>query len=185
MIWQDLVKNALLGVENSSFTEPTLEGLAQLGVDTTREAPLLLADGAALLAQMRRAGFLLKDFEGEMPMPGAATNANSTSLKTAYHLNLMLSPQIAVLPEFLYLLKKSGKKLPTSEIPALMRLPDLPQYWQQIEPLLGETGRWLLRQHPPWSAHLQDPSSSIGRREHAPSGLRSSSSGETNHRFCS
>ncbi len=158
MLWEDLVKNALLGIENSSFTEPTLEGLAQLGVDTTREAPLLLADGAALLAQMRRAGFLLKDFEGEMPMPGAASNVNATSLKTAHHLSLMLTgPQMSVLPEFLFLLKKSGKKLPTSEIPALMRLPDLSQFWPQIEPLLGEAGRWLLGQHPTWSAHLQDP----------------------------
>ena len=158
MLWQDLVKNALLGIENTSFAQPSLDKLAQLGVDTAREAPLLLADGAALLAQMRRAGFLLHDFEGEMPMPGAATNANSASLKIAHLLSLMLTgPHMAVLPEFLYLLKKSGKKLPTSEIPALMTLPDLPKLWPQIEPLLDEAGRWLLGQHPTWSAHLQDP----------------------------
>jgi len=161
MLWQDLVKNALLGVENSSFNQPTLDGLAELGVDTNREAPLLLGDGAALMAQLRRAGFLLHDFSGEMPTPQSEISANPTSLKTAHHLSLILAgPQLLVLPEFLVLLKKTGKHLPTSEIPALMKLPDLPQLWPQVEPLLDEPGRWLLRQHPVWSAYLIDPKQS-------------------------
>ncbi len=156
MPWKDLVKNALLGVENSRFDETTLTKLQQLGVDTTCEAPQLLANGAALLAQMRKAGFLLKNFEGEMPASAAITASNP---KLTHLLNLIVvGPHAPVLPEHLFLLKKHGKSLPTAALPALMKLPELPTIWPQIEPLFSESGLWLLRQHPDWSARLQHPS---------------------------
>lgn len=158
MPWKDLVKSALLGVENSSFQEATLNELAELGLDTAAESPEIVANGAALLTQMRKAGFRLKDYEGEMPKMVQQSGSNYSTLKTAHHLSLILTGSHApVLPEFLFLLKKYGKHLPTAELPAMMRLPEIAQLWHQVEPLLGESGIWLLRQHPEWSLRLQDP----------------------------
>ncbi len=159
MPWNDLVKNALLGVENSSFKVTTLDSLAMLEVNTTAEAPRLLAEGVALLTQMRKAGFLLQDFDGEIPSLVASNTNTAPSLKISNILNLILSgPQRAVLAEFLFLLKRYGKTLPTAEVPSLMALPEVSKIWPQIAPLLGEAGRWLLSQHPEWSLRLQDPS---------------------------
>ncbi|MCF8244395.1 MAG: DUF5691 domain-containing protein [Saprospiraceae bacterium] len=159
MPWNDLVKNALLGVENSSFKEAALDKLTQLGVSTSAEASLILADGVALLTQMRKAGFLLHDFEGEIPSIAPSNTRTDPSLKIGNILSLILSgPQRTVLAEFLFLLKKHGKTLPTAEVPSLMALPEINKIWPQIEPLLGEAGQWLLSQHPEWSLRLQDPS---------------------------
>ncbi len=158
MPWKDLVKSALLGVENSSFQEATLNELAELGLDTAAESPEIVANGAALLTQMRKAGFRLKAYEGEMPKMVHQLGSNTTTLKTAHHLSLILTGAHApVLPEFLFLLKKYGKHLPTAELPAMMRLPEIAHIWPKVEPLLGESGIWLLRQHPEWSLRLQYP----------------------------
>lgn len=158
MLWRELTKQALLGTENSSFSSNTLDALTGLGLDVNREAPVILADAASLLSQSRRAGFILNKFDGELPKPSASLGHRKVSVKSAHHLHLVLSGQhTAVLPEFLFLLNKTNKELPTSELPALMRMADLPQFWSQIEPLLGASGRWLLGQHPEWSTYLLDP----------------------------
>lgn len=158
-MWQDLVKNALLGTENSRFKDSTLDALAELGIDTAQEPSLVLADGAALLAQMRRAGFFLTDFDADLPQLAHISKTKTASFKTATHLHLILTgAHRAVLPEFLALMKAAGVTLPTAEIPALMQQSDLNLLWTQIEPLLEEAGLWLLRQHPDWSQRLQDPS---------------------------
>ncbi|MBI1227320.1 MAG: hypothetical protein GC192_18960 [Bacteroidetes bacterium] len=156
MPWKDLVKNALLGVENSNFKPETISKLEQMGVKTSTEAPRLLADGVAMIAQFRKAGFALKHFEGELPIPSAAQHFNP---KNAHLLHLILSGQHApVLPEYLFLLKKYGKKLPNVELPTLMSLADLQQFWPEIAPLLDDSGYWLLQQHPEWSNWLHEPS---------------------------
>lgn len=155
MPWIDLAKIALLGVENSSFREATLEKLQHLGLKTDGEYSQLLADSVTLVAQMRKAGFVLKNFEAELPVPSEIYASNP---KLDHLLQMIVTgPQAPVLPEFLSLLKKQGKTLPTSALPAMMRLPDLPMIWPEMEHLLGDSGQWLLRQHPRWSARLQDP----------------------------
>ncbi len=158
MHWQKLAKTALLGTENSQIGEATLEALSELGVDTQREAPLVLADGVAMLSQMRKAGFQLADYEGDVHSAKNFENHKWHSLKAANLLHLMLSgPHSDVLPEYLELLKKTKKTLPTAELPTMMLRKDLPLSWRNFEPLLGEDGRWLLRQHPEWSKLLEDP----------------------------
>ncbi len=158
MHWQKLAKIALLGTEHSRLGDATLEALSELGVDTDREAPLVLADGVAMLSQMRKAGFHLADYEGDIPSATNFTGSNAHSPKAVHLLHLMLSgPHADVLPEYLELLKKAKKTLPTAEIPAMMLRKGLPLIWQNFQPMLGEEGRWLLRQHPEWSKLLEDP----------------------------
>ncbi len=156
MLWQKLTKAALLGTENNQLEELTLLRLAALGVDIHQESPLLLANGISLLSQMRKAGFQLVDFQGEMPV--AAAKALSHTPKALHLLHLMLTgPHGDVLPEYLGLLKEAGKTLPASELPALLGQKEVQTTWQEVEPLLGEDGHWLLRQHPEWSKLLEDP----------------------------
>jgi hypothetical protein len=156
MLWQKLTKAALLGTENNQLEEPTLQRLAALGVDTHQESPLLLANGISLLSLMRKAGFQLVDFQGEIPV--AAAKALSHTPKALHLLHLMLTgPHGDVLQEYLGLLKKAGMTLPASELPALMGQREITTTWEEVEPLLGEDGHWLLRQHPEWSKLLEDP----------------------------
>ncbi|MCU0346049.1 MAG: DUF5691 domain-containing protein [Saprospiraceae bacterium] len=160
MHWQTLAKNALLGTENSTIPSATQAWLDSLGLDSAAEPPQLLANAAAMLSQMRKAGFQLADFQGEMPRPTTASSAVSHSIKSVQLLKLMLNgAHFDVLPEYFRLLKKHGKTLPTSEIPALMRLKEPPLTWNQIRPTLGEVGLWLMQQHPEWSKLLEDTTS--------------------------
>ncbi|MCC6723111.1 MAG: hypothetical protein IT258_01280, partial [Saprospiraceae bacterium] len=157
MLWQKLTKAALLGTENSQLDEAYLQKLADLGVDTQREAPLVVADANAMLAQMRKAGFQLLDFQGEMP--DATIVVASPSAKALHLLRLMVrGPHGDVLPEYFDGLRHAKKSLPASELPAMLQQKDLATTWEEVEPLLGEDGRWLLRQHPEWSKLLEKPS---------------------------
>ncbi len=72
MPWQELTKIALLGTEHSTFSEAALQTLQAQGIDVSKEAPLVLAEGAALYAQLRKAGFRLEDFTGQLPQVAAA-----------------------------------------------------------------------------------------------------------------
>lgn len=157
-MWQSLVKIALLGTENSQVEKALAENLAAHGIDTAQEAPLVIANGSAMVGQLKKAGFPIKGFDGTLPSPTKGSSSSASTAKTAHHLHLITSgPHKPVLPEFLEKLSLAGKDIPPSALPNLMRLPDLGQYWQQIEPLLGEQGRWLLALHPSWSERLADP----------------------------
>ncbi len=156
MLWHKLTKAALLGTENSQLEKTALIRLSELGIDTHQEAPVVLANGISMLAQMRKAGFQLSDYKGEMP--SLANKGNAHSPKALRLLHFILSgPHSDVLPEYLLLLKVNDKALPASELPALLAKKDLPSTWPQVAPLIGEDGRWLLRQHPEWSSLLEDP----------------------------
>ncbi|MBI5916425.1 MAG: hypothetical protein HY842_13695 [Bacteroidetes bacterium] len=158
MLWQELQKIALLGTENSSFSERMLDALDQHGINVQQETPVLLAEAAALLAQLRKAGFPLAVFDGELPTAPEASAEKVCSAKSAHHLHLILGgEQAAVLPEFLHFLTKNQKCLPPEHLPELLHLPDFKNHWLLIEPALGTSGRWLLAQHPDWKKWLADP----------------------------
>jgi uncharacterized protein DUF5691 len=151
MTWEELTKIALLGTEHSSIPEGVLKELSARGIDVEKEAPMVLAESVALFAQMKKAGFLLKDFEGKLPEASESADEKYCSHRSTHHLHLILSGEYeALLPEFLRLLTASGRCLPTEHIPALMSRSDVPTLWPAIEPALGSRGRWLLAQHPDW-----------------------------------
>jgi len=160
MLWKELVKIALLGTEHSSFNELTISKLTDFGIETSKEPSYQLAEAAAMVSQFRKAGFHLQDFQGKLPSPSQSTTGKQTTAKTSQHLRMILAgPQMPVLPEFLYLMKKNGRLLPTAELPALMWLPDIETYWKAIAPLIGEDGHWLLNQNPAWANRLKSAQS--------------------------
>lgn len=157
MSWQELTKIALLGTENSTFSAHTLQSLQAQGIDINKEAPLILAESAALFAQMRKAGFLLENFAGPMPEAAPVSGEKYGSLKTVRHLNLILEGKFtAVLPEFIQHLLESGKVFPAEQLPSLMQHPSVNQYWEMLEQVIGEGGRWLLSQHPEWRKRIEN-----------------------------
>ena len=64
MIWKNLIKTALIGTDRSELSESTLEELKKLGVEIEATPANILLEGATLYAQMRKAGFQPKKWEG-------------------------------------------------------------------------------------------------------------------------
>jgi hypothetical protein len=157
MPWQSLVKTALLGTGHSTLPDETLHDLQAQGIDVSQEAPLVLLQGAALYGQLRKAGFRLENYSGELPKAAEAPSEKDCSIASAHHFYLILSGQYeAVLPEFIFHLLKNGKCLPAEQLPQLLRRTDTRLFWEDIQPTLGSAGRWLLAQHPAWRKLLAD-----------------------------
>ncbi|MCB0520463.1 MAG: hypothetical protein H6577_16865 [Lewinellaceae bacterium] len=156
MPWQELVKTALLGTEHSSLSEQTQQALRVQGIDVSKEAPLALLEGVALYGQMRKAGFQLENYTGELPKAVEPVGEKICSHKSSHHLHLILSGEYGeVLPEFIEHLLKNGKYLPPEHLPVLLRRPDARNWWEKLQPALSAGGRWLLAQHPDWGKWLE------------------------------
>lgn len=160
MPWKELSRIALLGTSHSSLSEASLQQLQGQGIDMGQQLPTVLADGAAMFAQMHKAGFPLEKFSGEMPTALENTGEPQCSLRSATHLQLILEGKYAeALPEFIALLLENGRVLPTEHLPSLLQRPDLGEWWEVIQPALGARGRWLLAQHPDWRKWLDNADS--------------------------
>ena len=158
MPWKELARIALLGTENSSFSKEALQSLKLQGIDIKKEAPLLLAEGAALYAQLIKAGFKLNDFTGLLPEAAKGAQETTCSPKSMHHLQLILDGKFAkVFPEFMQHLLENGKRLPTEHIPALMNRSDINEWWDLIEMSLSTGGRWLIAQHSGWQWRVERP----------------------------
>ena len=158
MPWKELSRIALLGTENTAFPGHLLQEMEAKGLDTQKERPLLLAEAVALFSQIKKAGFLLEKFEGELPEAASMADGNSCSFKSVRHLQLILDGgHAAVFPEFLHHLLENGKHLPTELLPSLMARPDINEWWHLIEMAISPNGKWLLSQHPEWRLRLVAP----------------------------
>jgi len=151
--WQALVKTALLGTERSQLSKETLQELIHLGVDTNAAVPLVLLESAAMGSQMRKAGFMLPNFIGNLPEAADVAEENFCSRASIRHLELIFNGQYRkALPEFIFLAAKANKILPPEYLPAVfqesMRNKKL---WETAVPIIGNYGNWLLKQNPGWS----------------------------------
>jgi hypothetical protein len=155
MPWQELVKVALLGTENSSLPEPVLQDLQTRGIDIRRDPAQVVLEAAAYFTQLKKAGFLLSKYEGELPAATVVDAEKNCSIHSIHHLGLILDgPYGQLLPEFLELLLENGKYLPAEHLPSLLKRTEVRHQWEQLSAALDETGRWLLAQHPDWNAWL-------------------------------
>jgi hypothetical protein len=151
MTWNELTKVALLGTDRSNLSAESMEALQARGIDVQQEATKVLMEAAALYSQLRKAGFPLEEYPGELPQPAAYEQENLCSHTSAHHLYLIVSGEFgAVFPEFIECLLENGKTLPPDSLPQLLYTPDFGRWWEKLQPAIGAGGRWLLAQNPEW-----------------------------------
>lgn len=157
MIWQELVKTALLGLENGQLSPAVIKKLQEKGVKTEAEPAQVLLSGAALFWQMQKAGFLLPDFQGILPEPAEAADEDYCSAAAGFHLELMLNGFYKkALPEFFYLLQQNELALLPELLPALFKsCLRNKALWNLARPHIGARGAWLLHQNPDWQILLK------------------------------
>jgi hypothetical protein len=117
---------------------------------------LQLWEQAATLDLLERAAHPWPKFTGELPPPAPAMAGKACSWRSVMHLDAMLKGHhAAALPEFIRLLRQHQRKLPPTALPQLLEEAlTSAAHWQLLEPVIGERGRWLARQHPVWSELL-------------------------------
>ena len=89
MPFKELARIALLGTENAVFPDKLLQEAKAFGLEIDQEPPLLLAEVAAVFSQIKKAGFLLEDFKGDLPDAANGTDENDCSFKSVRHLQLI------------------------------------------------------------------------------------------------
>ena len=152
MIWNDLLKNALIGTERGRLSEKTTAALSELGVRTDLPPEQVLLEGAALVYQLRRTSMKLSAFTGELPAFSDDDASKRTGPKTSHHLKLILDGRFRfALEEFIQLLVRNGYLLPRESLPALLEqsLTDN-DLWRDIQPAVGPLGKWLIDNNPRW-----------------------------------
>ena len=152
MIWDALVKVALIGTDRSSLPEEEKEKLRSLGLDPDLDASQAILEAAAFYAPIIKAGFQTKKWKGPLPKPAIEEDQNPCSAKSANHLALMLSDRFhAALSEFVELMADYQQHLPPEALPDLLSrcLQDI-GFWQLIKPIIGQRGHWLIEQNPEW-----------------------------------
>ncbi len=153
MIWKELIKTAILGTAQAGLTEKALQFLEREGVPVDQELSEKVLSGATLIRQRRKAGFLLHTNEEAPPsLHTESSDESYCSPATATYLTKILEePYKDVLPEFVHYGVKNNKSLPPQSLPDLFyqSLGD-PVLWDQIKPIIGGRGRWLLKQNNDW-----------------------------------
>jgi Family of unknown function (DUF5691) len=145
--WPELVSVALLGTERRdppALADPALAGL----VGGSTEERLLSAAGS--LAVFRRAG-RLAPAAPPLPQPAPAEVLPACGGAAAYRLLLLLDDHRALLPEWLRAVAARGLRVPAERLPDLLEAATASQALRaDVEPVLGERGRWLAARSPRW-----------------------------------
>lgn len=162
MIWEELVKIALIGTDRAAIPAHLIKKIMDLGLDPNLTPEQLLLELAAWQAPRQKAGWQPPAFTGRVPPLTEPETGTICSPVSNRHLQKILSGEFALaLPEFLREVEKNQKRLPPEHLPELIAQGKADaELWKQIEPLLGPRGKWLLRMNPLWS-ELSDNMPSI------------------------
>jgi hypothetical protein len=152
MIWDELLKAAMLGTDQTDLSIELLAELETLGLDIKKPPEEILARGLAYYRALQKASAKLPRYEGDIPEKIEAEDTRVCSPKSSRHLRLILDGTFeGALPEFIALLNDRKRSLPPESLPALLdRCVKDRDLWQKIEPAVGKVGRWLIRQNPNW-----------------------------------
>lgn len=152
MIWQELVKTALIGTERSTLSADLQSHLQSQGIDITADAPQVLLQSAAMYAQLRKAGFVLQNLIGNLPQPALVSEENSCSRISIRHFGQILEGTYKkILPEFIFIAAQANKILPPEYLPLFFQnCQRNKKLWHTALPVIGNRGRWLLQQNPAW-----------------------------------
>ena len=159
MLWNELVKVALLGTDRSQLSAETLQQLEGFGVDIAEIPERVLLEGAAIASSMQKAGALLESWDAAIPVASETDQLKPSTKSIAALLSQIIHwENDRLIIDFLDRLAISNRRLPMEQLPYLMeRLPKAPKLWSLIEPTLGTKGEWAIRQHPEWRIQIEMP----------------------------
>ncbi|MDJ0616302.1 MAG: DUF5691 domain-containing protein [Calothrix sp. MO_192.B10] len=164
-LWQDLISTALVGTERQTLKTPAIDnplGKMLHHLDSNdREGSLLGA--AAAIAIYQKAGKLSTATALSLPEPCNQQDLPCCNPLAGQHLTMMLSGEYnQVLPEWLTVAAKVGKRIPPQCLPALLTLGKRQNHLQSaILPVLGKRGLWLAGQNPEWSYATSENTESV------------------------
>ena len=150
-IWNDLLKAALLGTERSTLPEASLQQLRSKGLANTDSPEKQLLEGLAFQAMLEKVGFPILSLE-DIPTAPIVEEEQFCSAAAMQHLEQILNgPYDKALREFIWYLRKADLYLAPESLPDFFYkcLSDK-TLWQQIKPLIGSRGNWLLHLNPDW-----------------------------------
>jgi len=152
MVWEDLIKVALIGTDLSEISEGTKDALEKLGVNTKETPAKVLLEGASIFSQMQKAGYEPQSFKGDLPEPCELSATKICSKKSSDHLAQILNGIYEdVLEEFIQYLIHYKKSLPPEMLPDLFeKCRSNKELWKQIRFAIDERGYWLIQQNPDW-----------------------------------
>ena len=155
MVWQDLVKTALIGTDKATPSVSTLENLEKMGIHSEDTAEMVL-QGAGVLTMLRKGGFPLHDFMEAMPEICETENGRQCTSKSAQHLKEILNPKKdrqwgEALLEFIFYAQRNNRILPFELLPSLFHLFRGDKKMNEIiKTVIGKRGTWLAKQNADW-----------------------------------
>ena len=161
MVWQDLVKIALIGTDKATPSVSTLENLKNMGIKAVDTAEVVL-EGGGVLTMLRKGGLPLNDFQGALPEICEAENGRQCSSKSAQHLKEILNQKKdrqlgEALLEFIFYAQKNNKILPSELLPTLFHLFRGDKKMNEIlKKVIGKRGIWLAKQNPDWFVYARE-----------------------------
>ena len=149
--WNELVKIALLGTTRSQLSTEARAALSLLGWTYEELTPKAILEAGILWQQASRSGQQIPEYKHPIPLD-EAENANFGDAQVTQMLHHILQGEHEpLLPEFTALLGKAGQSLPPENIPELLNLClAQPELFQDLAPLFGARGEWLMLQNPEW-----------------------------------
>ncbi len=152
MLWNELVKLALLGTNRSTLSSTMKAELQSYGIDTEKEITEVVLESAALQAPLQKAGFQPQKWEGENLTISPEEELANCSIKSANHLGLILIGRYPyALTEFVQTMANHNKCLPAELLPELLdKCIKEEELWQTLAPTIGSRGQWLIKLNPTW-----------------------------------
>ncbi len=152
-LWNEIVKIAIIGTDRAKLDTAILQQLQAFNIDENLPSNLQLMEAATNLSLMKKAGYPLPKWE--TPLPSRSEQAESYLDKKLLHYleRLIHGSYRKVLPEFIDLVKDQNKAIPPRFLPPLLnQAVTSPDFWQAIQPIIGDRGYWLINLNPAWKS---------------------------------
>lgn len=152
MRWKELVKLALLGTDRSSLSAAMKAELRGYGIDTDKEITEVVLESAALYAPLQKAGYVPIKWEKDLMEKSSEEQLAPCTKSSANHLSLILMGRYPyALIEFVQTMANYQKCVPFELLPELLdKCTKDEVLWQQVQPIIGYRGNWLLDLNPIW-----------------------------------
>lgn len=154
MIWQEIVKAALIGTGRANLPPVVTQASKALGIDQSLPPETQLLHVATAYAQMHKAGKEAIQWTEALPDPGDTSDANVCPPEATRFLYRILGGEYEeLLPEFIQNLVDRQMSLPPETLPDLLQQAlNKKEFWAQIKGAVGKRGQWLVQLNPAWQA---------------------------------